>query len=141
MVHKLCNRWRLKANVSKCAIVVFSQSKVHILVGGHAVSILFHSYCYLGLDFASDGGWDTHVNRVIGNGRKKVNQLHSIRNTNLSTRRQVLLSVLTPSIEYGSEIWKCIRSHASALESIICGEAKKILGTHLLHVVGQLEGT
>ena len=27
-VHKFCNRWRLKANVSKCAVVVFSKSKV-----------------------------------------------------------------------------------------------------------------
>ena len=45
------------------------------------------SYCYLGIDFTSDGGWDTHVKRVISNGRKKVNQLHSIisnRNINLT---------------------------------------------------------
>ena len=28
VVQKLCNRWRLKANVSKCAVVVFSYSKV-----------------------------------------------------------------------------------------------------------------
>ena len=28
VVHKFCNRWRLKANVSKCAVVVFSKSKV-----------------------------------------------------------------------------------------------------------------
>ena len=36
------------------------------------------SYCYLGFDFTSDSGWDTPVKRVISNGRKKVNQLHSI---------------------------------------------------------------
>ena len=28
VVHKFCNRWRLKANVSKCAVVAFSNSKV-----------------------------------------------------------------------------------------------------------------
>ena len=28
VVHKFCNRWRLKANVSKCAVVVFLKSKV-----------------------------------------------------------------------------------------------------------------
>ena len=27
VVHKFCNQWRLKANVSKCAVVVFSKSK------------------------------------------------------------------------------------------------------------------
>ena len=50
------------------------------------------------------------MKRVISNGRKKVNQLHSIlsnRNINLSARRLMLLSVLCPSIEYGSEVWKC----------------------------------
>jgi len=39
VVHKFCNRWRLKANVSKCAVVVFSKSKVP---GRHGVSIPFH---------------------------------------------------------------------------------------------------
>ena len=49
------------------------------------------------------------MKRVICNGRKKVNQLHSIisnRNINLTARRLLLLSVLRPSIEYGSEVWK-----------------------------------
>ena len=80
------------------------------------------SYCYLGIDFSFDGGWDTHVKRVISNGRKKVNQLHSIlsnRNINLSARRLLLLSVLQPSIEYGSEVWKCNKTQTSALESIL----------------------
>ena len=76
VVHKFCNQWRLKANVSKCAVVVFSKS---YLVAGHGHTIpQASSYCYLGIDFTSDGGWDTHVKRVISNGREKVNQLHSI---------------------------------------------------------------
>ena len=129
VVHKFCNQWRLEANVSKCAVVVFSKSKVpgSWTWGEHTIP----SYCYLGIDFTSDGGWDTHVKRVISNGRKKVNQLHSIisnRNINLSARRLLLLSVLRPSIEYGSEVWKCNKSQASALESILLGGAKKILG-------------
>ena len=40
VVHKYCNQWRLKANVSKCAVVVF-QGEKH-LVAGHGVSIPFH---------------------------------------------------------------------------------------------------
>ena len=41
VVHKFCNQWRLKANVSKCAVVVFSKSKVP---GGYGVSIPFHKH-------------------------------------------------------------------------------------------------
>ena len=44
------------------------------------------------------------------------------------TARRLLLSVVRPSLEYGSEIWDCNISQARALESIILGGAKKILG-------------
>ena len=70
------------------------------------------------------------MKRVVSNGRKKVYQLHSIlsnRNINLSARRLLLFSVLR-SIEYGSEVWKCNKTQTSALESILLGGAKKILG-------------
>ena len=125
-------RWRLKANVSKCAVVVFSKSKVpgSWIWGEHTIPQA-SGYCYLGIDFTSDGGWDTHVKRVISKGRKKVHQLHSIignRNIHLSAQRVSLLSVLRSSIEYGSEVWKCNKSQASALQSILLGGAKKILG-------------
>ena len=113
-------------------MVVLSNSKVpgSWIWGEHTIPQA-SSYCYLGIDFVSDGGWDTHVKRVISNGRKKVNQLHSIisnRNINLTAPRLLLLSVCRPSIEYGSEVCKCNKSQASALESILLGGAKKILG-------------
>ena len=70
-------------------------------------------FCYLGIDLASDGEWDTYVKRVISTGSMTFNQLHSItsnRNISLSARRQLLLSVLTSSTEYDNEIWKCNES-------------------------------
>ena len=39
-----------------------------------------------------------------------------------------MLSVVRPSLEYGSEIWDCNKSQAIALEYILLGGAKKILG-------------
>ena len=53
-----------------------------------------------------------HIKKLLDNGRKKVNQLHKVisnRNVNLSARRLLLLSVIRPSIEYGSECGKVIR--------------------------------
>ena len=46
---------------------------------------------------------------LLNNG---IYQLHSIisnRAINLSARMLLLLSVITPSIEYGSEVWKAVR--------------------------------
>ena len=40
----------------------------------------------------------------------------------------LLLSVVRPSIEYGSAVWDCNKNQASALETIILGGVKKILG-------------
>ena len=46
----------------------------------------------------------------------------------MTARRLLLLSVVRSSLEYGSEIWDCNKSQTRALESIILGGAKKILG-------------
>ena len=132
VVHRYCNRWRLKANVGKSAVMVFSRNVVEgeWNWGEHQLPKV-SNYCYLGIDFASNGAWDVHLKKVITNGRKKVNQLHSIisnRDINLSARRLLLLSVIRPSIEYGGEIWEGNKGQVAALESIILGGAKRILG-------------
>ena len=67
------------------------------------------NYAYLGVNFASNGAWDSHVKDVCVNGRKKLNQLHSVlsnRDINLCARRLMLLSV---SIEYGVQFGMVIR--------------------------------
>ena len=132
VVHGYCNKWRLKANVSKSAVMVFSKSSVE---GGwkcreHKLPKV-SNYSYLGIDFASNGAWDVHLKKVLDNGRKKVNQLHSVisnRDINLSARRLLLLSVIRPSIEYGGKVWEGNKSQVDDLESIILGGAKRILG-------------
>ena len=83
----------------------------------------------MGIDFASNGAWDGHI-KVLDCGRKKVNQLHSVisnRDINLSARRLLLLSVV-PSLEYGSEVWEGNKSKTAALESVLLGGGKWILG-------------
>ena len=88
--------------------------------GDHVLSIVSNvNYTYLGVDFSYNGAWDTHIKKLIQNGKQKVNQLNSISNRyiNLSARRMLLLSVLRPSLEYGSEVWKINKSQAASLES------------------------
>ena len=46
----------------------------------------------------------------------------------MSAHRHLLLSVIRPSIEYGSEVWEGNKSQAGSLESIILDGAKWILG-------------
>ena len=88
-------------------------------------------YTYLGIDFAESGAWDMHIKKVVASGKKKVNQLHSVisnRDINLSARRLLLLAVVRPTLEYGSEVWEANKAQAGALESVVLGGAKRILG-------------
>ena len=85
---------------------------------------------YLGIDFSYNGAWDAHIKKLIQNRKTKVNQLQSIisnHNINLSARRMLLLSVIRPSLEYGSEVWEGNQSQAASLESIMLGGAKRVL--------------
>ena len=56
--------------------------------------------------------------------------MHSISNgdIDLTARRLLLISVVRPTLEYGSEVWEGNKAQAAALESVMIGGAKRILG-------------
>ena len=91
VVHAYCQKWWLKANVSKSAVMVFSREPVDgAWKWGEHVLPRVSIYTYLGVDFTSIGAWDAHIKNVLDNSRRKVNQLQSVisnRDINLSARR------------------------------------------------------
>ena len=46
----------------------------------------------------------------------------------MTARRLLLISVVRPTLEYGSEVWKGNKAQAAALESVMIGGAKSTLG-------------
>ena len=96
VVHRYCNKWRLRANACKSAVMVFS-IEGEWKWGKHLL-LRVSNYTYLGLDFACYGAWDVHIQEVRDNCTKKVNQLHSVisnRDINLTAQRLLLLSVVS----------------------------------------------
>ena len=87
---------------SKSAVVVFARE----LVEG-SWNWGLSKYTYLGVDFTSNGAWDEHVKRV---GR------HSI---DLTAHRLLLISVVRPTVEYGSEVWEGNKAQAAVFESVM----------------------
>ena len=69
-----------------------------------------------------------HIKNVLENSRRKVNQLHSVISNRESACRLLLLVVVRPTLEYGSEVWEANKTQAAALESVMLGGAKRILG-------------
>ena len=70
--------------------------------------------------------------------------MHSIisnRDIILSACKLLLLSVIRPSMEYGSEVWEGNKDQTNALESVILGGAKKkSLGALLKPSIRQFRG-
>ena len=121
VVRGYCNKWRLKANVCKSAVMVFSRKSVEgeRKWGEHALPRV-SNYTYLCI--VCNGAWDVHI--------RKACQLHSvISNRDIHCKFDwAASSAAFFSLEYGSKIWDCNKSQARALESIILGGEKKILG-------------
>ena len=63
VVYGYCNKWRVKANESKSAVMVFSKNS-GCKWGDHKLPEV-SSYTYLGIDFACNGAWDVHLKRVL----------------------------------------------------------------------------
>ena len=127
VVYSYCSKWRIKANVTKSAVLVFSKDVVEW--GEHHLPTVTE-YTYLGVDFASNGAWNGHIKKVLDSGRKK-DQLYSVisnRDINMSARRLLLLSVVRPSLEYGNEVWEGNKSQSATLASVFLGGGKHILG-------------
>ena len=75
----------------------------------------------MGTEFAKYGSWDSHIQKVINSGKKKLNKIHrflSNRNMSTVTRTIMLVLVLRSTLEYGSEVWACNKRQTAPLESI-----------------------
>ena len=81
--------------MSKSAVVVFTRELVEGSWNwGEQALPRLSKYTYLGVDFTSNDAWDKHVKRVLQNGRKKVSQVHSNRDSDLTAHRLLLISVV-----------------------------------------------
>ena len=72
-----------------------------------------------------------HIQKVRNNCKKKVNQLHSVISNRGIVQRLLLLSVVRPSLEYGSEIWYIVISLSPGQELFSSPEQRRFLGVLL----------
>ena len=89
------------------------------------------SYCYLGIEFSSDGSWDKHIKSLITRNRQKLGGLYRVLHNfalDLRTHRHILMAVLRPSLEYGCKVRNVNKSQAEAFKSIQLHACKYILG-------------
>ena len=99
---------------------------------GHGVTLfcrtLIKYYSYLGVKFTCNGDWDAHLKDLVTSGKCKLNSLLRIfcnPSLSLYLRRQVIFSILRPSLEYGNEVWRCTSTQSKALDLLLLGPCKK----------------
>ena len=74
---------------------------------------------YKGVKFTCNGHWDAHLKDLVTSGKRKLNSLLSNPSLSLYLRRQVILSILRPSLEYGNEVWRCTSTQSKALDAVL----------------------
>ena len=82
---------------------------------GNSASPHLDYYNYLGVKFAYDGHWDAYIKDLVTEGKHTVNTLSRILHNpclSLYVKRQIILSILHLSLEYGSEVWKYTSSQS-----------------------------
>ena len=133
VVYNYSKHWCFEANVKKSAVVIFSKLGNFLgkWVWGQESLPVLDSYCYLGIEFSSNGSWDKHIKSLIICNKQKLGGLYHVLHNfalDLRTRRHIFMAVLQPSLEYGCEVWNANKCQARALESIQLSSCKYILG-------------
>lgn len=128
-------KWRVTANVKKCAVVVCNEDKENPVTfkwkWGEDELPIVDQYTYLGVEISKDCSWDTHIAKVIGKGKAHVGKMDAIlTDSHLDTRikRCILMNVIVPKLEYAGEVWEGNAKLVKQLETVQMTAAKKVLG-------------
>ena len=106
-------KWRVTANVKKCAVVVCNEDKVTPVnfkrKWGEDELKIIDQHTYLGVEISKDCSWNAHIAKVIGKGQSQVDKMDAIlTDTHLDSRieRCILVNVIVPKLEYAGNYGK-----------------------------------
>ena len=128
-----CERWKLKVNVKKTKIVVFSKRRYNndqlsFEMFGEKIDVQ-DDYNYLGVLFNYNGNFFKARKKLVEQSQKALYSLYSkIRNINIPVDLQLKLfdTLVLPILTYSSEIWGF--ENKGIIEKIHLQFCKKILG-------------
>lgn len=134
VARKFVNKWRLKANVSKCAVLVtgsHADSEQWEWMWGQQRIPIVESYKYLGVYLSDKCNWNMHVEETIKKCKRKVSALFPLlsnRNITTSSKIKVIMGMLMPVLEYGSEVWEANKTQLRKLDNIMVKAGRIAIG-------------
>jgi hypothetical protein len=131
-IHAYSRKWRFKLSPSKSAVVVFAppsstKETPAVSFGTNRLPVL-DAYTYLGVVFSNDCKWDAHIASMLDKATASINALHAFfqnRRVKFEVKRAILLAIIRPRVEYGSEVWSASSQQAETFESKIQIEVLK----------------
>ena len=109
-LHEYCEEWKLKINVTKTKIMIFSRGKIRnlpdLMFGNSKIEVVFE-YNYLGIIFNYNGNFTKAIKSLYDKGSKAMfSLLRKSRSLQLPIDLQLHLfdKVVTPVILYGCEV-------------------------------------
>ena len=128
-------KWRVTANVKKCAVVVqYDKDKVNPVTfkwkWGEDELPIADQYTHLGVEISKECSWDAHIAKGIEKGKAHVGKMDAIlTDSHLDTRIQrcILMNVIVPKLEYAREVWEGNAKLVKRLEIVRMTAAKKVL--------------
>ena len=110
-LHEYCEEWKLKINVTKTKIMIFSRGKIRnlpdLMFGNTKIEVVFE-YNYLGIILNYNGNFTKAIKSLYDKGSKAIfSLLRKARSLQLPINLQLHLfdKVVTPVILYGCEVW------------------------------------
>jgi hypothetical protein len=84
----------------------------------------------LGLTFASDENWTTHIDNIVNAAFKQVNVLRKQQFTlSKQTLSNIDLTFIRPTLEYACEVWDgCFEREVAKLEKVQLESARIVKG-------------
>ena len=157
-VNAYFRRWRMKANVTKSAVMVVRGRRVgqggrrgaaqlaadvEVTWGEVPVPVV-SAYKYMGIMFHNSGKWDEHVKFVADKLKTRARMLGGVlknKSMSVAVKRAVVLAVLRPRAEYGVAVWATAKAVKTKLNSMQMDVVKSAAGCPptTSHAVLQLE--
>ena len=111
LFEEYCNQWKLKINISKTKIIVFSKRKyrgiLNFKIYGNNIDVQ-DSYCYLGVHFNYNCSFVNARKKLFDQANKALYSLYrKLRNTSIPIEIQLKLfdALILPILTYAAEIW------------------------------------
>ena len=131
-IHAYSRKWRFKLSPTKSAVVVFgplppNKESPKVSFSSENLPVL-DAYTYLGIVFTSDCKWDAHIAGMIEKATASINALQTFfqnRHVSFEVKRAMLLALIRPRVEYGSEVWWASSQQTNTIESKIQIEVLK----------------